>query len=249
VVARSLERDWELALRALEELEHEHERARRQKQIDLSDEDRRQVRALAKDLPKVWRAKTTTPADRKAMLRLVIEAIGIHPVDVPKRVTALRVQWKSGQITELDVPRLDRKQRSRTPAPAADRLRELANKGLRDEQIADALNAEDFVTGKGRMWTRDAVKWARGAEDIERHYPDLPRRARLPSRHPDGRYSVRGAAERFDVSVGQIRCWIKRGLVDAKREDFEQHRGIYWLRLDRAAIHRLEKLSTITRNA
>jgi DNA invertase Pin-like site-specific DNA recombinase len=83
VVARSLERDWELALRSLEELEREHERARRQKRIDLNDEDRRQVRALAKDLPKVWRAKTTTPADRKAMLRLVIEAIGIRPVMCP----------------------------------------------------------------------------------------------------------------------------------------------------------------------
>ena len=65
VVARSLERDWEQALRALEELEREHERVRGKQRIDLSDADRRAVCALANDLPKVWRASTTTPADRR----------------------------------------------------------------------------------------------------------------------------------------------------------------------------------------
>lgn len=93
VVARSLERDWKLALRAIV---REYERARRDKRLDLTDDDRRRMRALAKYLSKVWRAKTTTPADRKAMLRLTIEAIGIRPVDVLRRVTALHVAWKSG---------------------------------------------------------------------------------------------------------------------------------------------------------
>lgn len=54
VVARSLERNWEIALRALEELEREHERARREKRVEFSEHDRRQIRALAKDLPAVW---------------------------------------------------------------------------------------------------------------------------------------------------------------------------------------------------
>jgi len=249
VVARSLERDWEQALRALDDLEREHERARREKRIDLTDDDRRSVRALAKNLPKVWRAKTTTPADRKAMLRLVIEAIGIRPVDVPRRMTALRVQWKSGQITELEVLRPDRTQRLRTPPQAVDRLRELAKTGVRDEQIAETLNAEGFVTGRARAWTPWAVKWARRTEDIERHYPDLPRSTPLPNRHPDGRYSVRGAAERLGVSIAQVRGWMQRGLVDAKQEDFEQHRGVYWIRLDSATIRRLDKRSATTRNA
>ena len=247
VVARSLERDWESALRALDELEHEQARARREKRIDLTSEDRRQIRALAKDLPKVWRAKTTTPADRKAMLRLAIEAIGVRPVDVPRRVTALRVQWTSGQITELEVPRPDRKQRSRTAPEVTDRLRALAASGLRDEQIADQLNAEGLVTGKDGAWTLWAVKWARRVEGIARHYPDRPRRTRLPDRHPDGRYSIRGVAARLGVSVDQVRRWLDQRVLDARREDFEQHRGVYWIRLDRAIIERLDQRATITR--
>ena len=249
VVARSLERDWEIALRALEELEREHEQARREKRIDLTDEDRRQVRALAKDLPKVWRAKTTAPADRKAMLRIAIEAIGIRPVDVPRRLTALSVAWTSGQITELEVPRPHRTQQSRTPSHALTRLGELAKAGLRDEQVADALNAAGLVTGKGLAWTLSAVRWARRSEGIKRRYPDLPRRTQLPERHPDGRYSVHGAAKRLGVSVEQVRRWMTNGLAEATREHFEEHRGVYWLRLDGATIRRLAALSTITRNA
>jgi hypothetical protein len=249
VIARSLERDWEMAERALDELRRDHERARSEKRIALTDEDRRQVRALAKDLPKVWRARTTTQADRKAMLRIAIEAIGIRPIDVPKRVTALRVAWKSGQITELEVPRPSRSERFRTPAGATTRLRELAEQGLRDEQMADVLNAEGFVTGMGMAWTSEAVKWARGSEDIDRHYKDLPRCTPLPERHPDGRYSVRGAAQQLGVSIDQVRRWMKRGLLEATREDFERYHGVYWIRIDDVTIRRLSALSPTTRNA
>lgn len=57
-------------------------------------------------------------------------------------------------------------------------------------------------------------------EGIERHYPDRPRRTPLPKRHPDGRYSVEGGAERFGVSINQVRRWIDRGLPRAA------HRGV-----------------------
>lgn len=45
--------------------------------------------------------------------------------------------------------------------------------------------------------------------------------------------------------INQVRRWIDRGLVDAQLEDFEQHRGVYWVRLDRATVRRLAKLSTM----
>lgn len=249
VVARTLERQWEEKLCALEELEREHQRARRERRVELDDDDRRRIRALAKDLPNVWCAKTTTPADRKAMLREVIEAIGIRPVDVPRRVTALRVQWQSGQVTELEIPRPDRKHKTRTPAHAVARLRKLAQSGLRDEQMADRLDAEGFVTGHGKPWTTHAVKWARRKEGIARHYPDRPRNKRLPNRHPDGRYSVRGVAEHFGVSTHVVHRWIERGLVATKKEDYEQHRGVHWIRIDRATAKHLKKLLARTRNA
>ena len=186
----------------------------------------------------------TDGPDRKAMLRLAIEALGVRPVDVPRRATALRVQWRSGEITELYVPRPNRKQRTRTPPAAANRLRQLASAGLRDEQMAEQLNAEGFLTGKEQTWTSWAVKWARRKEGIERRYEDRPRHTRLPDRHPDGRYCVRAVAERFGVSTTVVHGWIERGIVKAHKEAFREYRGVYWIRIDKATARRLKELSS-----
>ena len=77
VVARTLEREWESKLRELEEVERQYAEARRTKRVELSADDRARVRELARDLPAVWRSPVTPPADRKAMMRLVIEAISL----------------------------------------------------------------------------------------------------------------------------------------------------------------------------
>jgi hypothetical protein len=53
VVARTLEREWEMKLRELEELERQYAEARRRKHVDLPEEDRVRVRELARDLPAV----------------------------------------------------------------------------------------------------------------------------------------------------------------------------------------------------
>jgi recombinase-like zinc beta ribbon protein len=85
VVARTLEREWESKLRELEEVERQYAEARRTRRVELSADDRACVRELARDLPAVWRSPVTPPADRKAMMRLVIEAIALSPIEVPLR--------------------------------------------------------------------------------------------------------------------------------------------------------------------
>ena len=122
VVARTLEREWEHKLRELEEVERQYTDARRTRRVELSEDDRVRVRELARDLPAVWRSPLTPPADRKAMLRLVIEAIALAPIEVPRRATRVQVAWQSGTVTEIDVPRPHRRQLFRTPPAAVERL-------------------------------------------------------------------------------------------------------------------------------
>jgi Recombinase zinc beta ribbon domain/Recombinase len=211
VVARTLEREWESKLRELEEVEQQYAEARRTKRVELSAADRARVRELARDLPAVWRSPVTPPADRKAMLRLVIEAISLAPIEVPRRTTAVKVAWQSGTVTEIEVPRPSRRQLFRTPLAAVEQLGDRAAAGRHDEEIATILNAEGCRTGRGQLWTMWAVRW------ISRVAPDRPRRELLPDRYPDGRYSVAGAAKRFGVTLDVIRAWIKRGLLLAGR--------------------------------
>jgi len=243
VVARTLEREWESKLRELEEVERQYTEARRTKRVELSPDDRTRVRELARDLPAVWRSPVTPPADRKAMMRLVIEAISLSPIEVPRRATRIKVAWQSGTVTEIEVPRPHRRDLFRTPPPAVERMRALAAAGRHDEEIAEILNADGMRTGRGLAWNTWAVRWTRKKERICRVAPDRPRRELLPDQFPDGRYSVAGAAKRFGVTMDVIRAWVRRGLVPGERNDFQAHRRVWWLEIAEDTAARLERLA------
>ena len=248
VVARTLEREWEERLRGLEAVEQQHAEARREARVELTTEDRERIRELARDLPAVWAASTTQAADRKAMLRLVIEAVALHPVDVPKRTTRIRVQWQGGAVSELEIPRPPRGQYRTHASVVVQRIRELATAGLKDDEIARRLDDEGLRTGAGIPWTATLVLNARRRDRISR-VTDEPRNPPLPRRHPDGRFSVPGAAARFGVSEGIVRRWLQRGLVTATRADFGTHRDAYWLEIDDATAARLKARLRIRRPA
>ncbi len=238
VVARTLESEWEARLQELAEVRRRLENAKREHRVQLSDEDRSRIRALARDLPAVWRASTTTPADRKAMLRLAIEAVTIHPIDVPQRLTQIRVQWKSGAVDEFNV---DRPDNIRTPSAAVERIRQLASLRLYDHIIAEKLNAEGVKSGTGRAWTSSAVKHVRLNHNILSSTAVLSRRNPLPDRHPDGRYSIRGAMKRFGVSHRQLLRWVECGMVQGTREDFGGYQSVWWLTIAPETEAQIEK--------
>jgi gamma-glutamylcyclotransferase (GGCT)/AIG2-like uncharacterized protein YtfP len=239
VFTRTLESDWEQRLHDLDVVEQQYAEARRQARVELTVQDRARIRQLARDLPAVWRASTTIAADRKVMLRLVIEAIAVHSVDVPKRTTRIRVQWTSGAVTERVIARPSGQDCRAQDPKALERIRELAAAGLHDDEIAAQLNGEGLRTGARLAWKEDLVRSARARRRIRRVALDRPRMPPLPHQHPDGRYSVPGAAVRFGVSHGVVRAWIKQGLVTTSRADFGSHRQAYWLDIDEVTAARL----------
>ena len=66
----------------------------------------------------------------------------------------------------------------------------------------------------------------------------------MPEQRPDGRYSVRGAMKRFGVNADKVRRWIKRGMVEAVREDYDWCDGAWWLSIDEETAKRLEEDAT-----
>ena len=77
LVARSLELLWEQKLRAAEAIEKEYEQWRLEEPLVLGDADRTALLALGKNLPAIWRAATTTAADRKRILRFIIREVAL----------------------------------------------------------------------------------------------------------------------------------------------------------------------------
>jgi hypothetical protein len=246
VVARTLENEWERCLRELEQVRADYEKAKRERHVELTDQDRERIRTLARDLPKVWRSSTTRQTDRKAMLRLVMEAVSLRAVEVPDRETLVRVAWKSGAVTELHVPRPTTSQMVATSGAALARLRELAAAGVHDRQIAEHLNAEGFMTGAGNHWTLIAVRNARKLHRIDRTALSLPTGRPLPDRRDDGCLSILGAVRHFGVSKDVVRLWIRKGWVPVSRQS-GRPRGGLWLHIDAVTEARLRVLADESR--
>jgi hypothetical protein len=66
-VARTLERRWHEQLQQLQELAQAYTTAQRTQRLDVTPQERQQILRLAADLPAVWRAPTTTQAERKEL--------------------------------------------------------------------------------------------------------------------------------------------------------------------------------------
>src|SRR5262249_48579938 len=68
LVARTLEGRWDEALREVRRLEEEYDRFRQSQPTALSPQEITQIRDLARDLPTLWEATTTTQIDRQQII-------------------------------------------------------------------------------------------------------------------------------------------------------------------------------------
>jgi Recombinase zinc beta ribbon domain/Recombinase len=210
VVARTLEGDWETKLRALEELEGGYRSARQARQVELSDADRTEILSLARDLARVWSATTTTNAQRKNLIRMLVQQVSLMPVDIPRRTTRIQILWQTGAVTDSTANRP--RYAAGTPAcdDAVEHIRMRAGEGWRDGQIALELNRRGLASGKRRPWNEQMVRGVRKRRGIPSQNAPMPGRGWGLERC-DGLLSLRGVAERLGVSTRAVRAWVEAG--------------------------------------
>jgi hypothetical protein len=235
VVARTLEREWNDKLTELERLEGEYRTVRQREKIDLTEEDRVRILALAKDLPMVWNAATTTHAERKNLLRMLVREVTASPVEVPVRASRVRLLWQTGAVSAFSVPRKDKYTAQATPKDTLALLRDLyMTKRKGDGEIAAELNRRGRYTGLNRFWTVAAVRRIRYDVGV---YRLSPKAHRPPDRRADGLYSVHAVAAEIDVKPGAVRYWARTGVLEPV-----VHGGPgrpHWFKLDGATVTRL----------
>jgi hypothetical protein len=232
VIARTLEREWEETLVALEALERECAVVRQREKLELGETERANILALSRDLPSVWHAPTTTVAERKNLIRMVISDITLSPVDVPTRMTRVQVRWETGATSDFTVPRFHKA--CATPPDAIEFVRVLFNDGKSDLEIVTELNRRELRTGMHEPWTVPAVQRVRYAQGLGRSQSSR----RSPERRADGLYSIHGVAARFGVRPGVVRYWVHQGWLVPT-----EGRGkgdTQWFALDEATVQRLE---------
>ena len=95
LIAATLETRWNDAVQRLYDLEAELAAFERKTMRVVTAEQKQQILQLANDFPRLWAAATTTPRDRKRILRLLVRDITVTRGPKPKAVK-LHVCWQGG---------------------------------------------------------------------------------------------------------------------------------------------------------
>ena len=239
LVARELERRWEDALRQQQKLEEEFERWQRTTTIRLSLSDRDAIRGLAKDLPAVWHAVTTTPADRQRIARLLLDRVEVT-VDKKSEQVDVRLHWAGGLIGMHTLQRPVSRYDQQTDYPRlVQRLQELCRERLRSAAIAARLNAEGFRPPKRTNRFTGAMVLRLTA------HLELARRERhgSPSDLGKNEYRPTGLAQKLGVSRDTVRRWLRVGWLNERRDADGHH--IIWA--DGSELRRLRELHRLPR--
>jgi DNA invertase Pin-like site-specific DNA recombinase len=203
LVARTLERALEDALAASERERGKLAALEQSRPAPLTDSERQALARLARDLPRLWGAETTTERDRKQLLRALIGEV-VVTVNPPERRAAVEIAWEGGARTELSV-RLNRRgpERRRLAEDTVELIRRLAAHHP-DRQIAAILAKQGRLTGTGRPFTETRVRAARQRAGIPA----------APAPDPDSQLvTIDQAATELEVSTATVRRWLRDGLL------------------------------------
>lgn len=151
LVAAELEKRWEEKLARLAQLEQAFAQAEQQAQWQLSDEDRKAVATLSRDLPAIWQAASTSQAERKQLLRLAIASVQLDGRSQAGKIE-VQIHWHTKAVTRQLVDRPAPGEGSlKTPPEAVTLIHQLAAEHSYAE-IAQALNAAGWRTAFGRAF-------------------------------------------------------------------------------------------------
>jgi hypothetical protein len=225
LVARSLERAWEQKLAAQQQLEEAYHRFLRQQPRALTADERAAIGRLAADIPALWETPTTTAADRKEIVRQVVERVVVDAQGTSERVRVV-IEWVGGGRTEGEVVRPVARLADLSYYPQlCERLRELTETGLAAAEVAQRLNEEGYRPARegarfGASWVREL----RRRLGLSRRRPHAVRRDGLG---PDEWWRSE-LARALGIPGGSLEHWIRRGWVRARRADEPLRRWIVW---------------------
>ncbi len=239
LVARELERRWEEALKRQRQLDDESDRFARSAPAELSDGASASIRALAADLPAVWAAATTTPADRRRVARLLLTAV-VVTVDKASERVDVALHWVGGvaRLHTVARPVARYSQQSDYPRLVA-RLRELCTGRLNSAAIAGRLDAEGFRPPKrASRFTGEMVRRLTAQLGLARR----ERHGGTAGLGPD-EYRPMGLARRLGISRDTVRRWLRAGWLTLRRDDDGHH--VIWA--DAGELGRLRELHRLPR--
>jgi hypothetical protein len=238
LVARTLEQRWETALREQHQVQEQYDHFRGESPADVSTDERTRLEAVTRDLPGLWDAEATTWADRKQIVRSLVDRVELTLAEEGPHVDAT-IHWKGGCVTEHGFTRPSAKYAG---LPDLDRLTarvvELRRAGLRAPRIADQLNAEGFMPPKqSQPFTEEVVRHLFSKVTTIR---EVLENYELKSNE----WPVADLAKCLGMPVKKLKDWVTRGWARAVQRPIG---GVWILWADDDEVARLKRLAQISR--
>ncbi len=201
LIAAQLEKNWEQALRRVNELET-RQLAEQPSSIEVAPDA---FTDLADNLSVAWNAAGVTMRARQQLLRTLIADIVVD-VDDKAREVILTIYWRGGQHSELRVRKPQTGEHGcATAEDALAVMRSMAGRWS-DEHIAASLNRMGLPTGQGKTWTAHRVSSVRRVRGIYAYR----------SAEKGGEWlTMTEAAKALEVTNHVVRRLIRTGVLPA----------------------------------
>jgi len=220
LVAAELERRWETALnevRAAEEAVARQSTPHSIAQMTVGKALNDKVVRLGGRLPEIWAAPGIADAQRKALLRCLVDKVildrGEHDV------SHVRIVWRGGAISELDVKmRVNAVANLTRGAEMRARILELALTHMHDDEIAAVLTSEGHrspnCAEKVLPITVQRIRLLAGVKQAEQ---------RTRWQHPPDILSAQELAGRLNIPVNWLYVQIRKGRLMIDRQPSGAH--------------------------
>jgi hypothetical protein len=243
LVARQLAKDWERKLTEEQELKEEYQRFLVDKPRLLSASERGAIRRLSSDIPALWNAASTTNAQRKEIIRQLIEGVVVEVQGESERVRVC-IEWAGGrQTTAIMIRPVSSFEQLSYYPELCERICELVSQGLDSRLIAERLDEEGYrspkqVEGFGYQGVQKLMRRLNLGQRERRRQPPQG----LLGEHE---WWLTQLAGRIPMPKQTLYTWVRRGWVRSRQLQGQARRWVVWA--DEVELTRLRRLHELPR--
>jgi DNA invertase Pin-like site-specific DNA recombinase len=208
LVARGLEAEWEARLAEITRAETALAEQRQRKPTSLTEEEAAWLQRAGADLRAVFDADSTTMAERKQLLRIVLSEVTIT-IDTDSKAANLEIRFEGGANMQRTVP--PPRRGWHIPATDEDTVQLVHRLACHyhDTEIARILSRQGRKTATGLPFTRERVNALRQSRGIPAPRP--------PSRDThDGAVTMSLTEARQELGVSSVTLyrWLRDGFIN-----------------------------------
>jgi DNA invertase Pin-like site-specific DNA recombinase len=233
LVARTLELRWEESLQQERQLREEYDRFLATTPATLSESDASRIQAASQNISTLWHAVETTPQDRKAIVRCLVDQVVVH-VEQRSEYVDVTIHWHGGFTSQHQVVRpVGSYTQLREYDLLIARIKALHQEGKSVPAIAEQLHEEGFVPPR----RRNPFSVGSLAAIMERLglVGELFRNDLLGL----DEWWIRDLAAKLKVRAGRVHYWTTQGWIHSRKTPSGKH-WIVWA--DKDELQRLEQL-------